>query len=83
MSTLAHGCEETTCYLLFADRHRERSRIVVGPFLLDTYHQDAFCYIIKNVQNIAPSLSCKILTALIPPTKTTAMRGAVLEIAML
>ncbi len=24
VSTLVHGCEETTCYLLYADRHGER-----------------------------------------------------------
>lgn len=47
VSTLVHGCEETTCYLLFADRYTERwgeSRgMCVGPFIVDSYHQEAFC----------------------------------------
>lgn len=42
VTTLAHGCEEATRYLLFADRHRESSEYI-GPFLLDTYHEEAFC----------------------------------------
>lgn len=83
LSTLVHGCEETPCYLLFADRHRVSRRIRAGLFLLDTYHQEAFCYIIKNVQYIAPSPRCEILTAPISSRKTTAIGEGTLEGAIL
>lgn len=63
VSTLVYGCEETTCYFCFADRYREAE--TAGHFLLDSYHQEAFCsnkkYIYIHTQHIAPSLGCTIL----------------------
>lgn len=56
VSTLVHGCEETTCYLLFADRHTERATAAIT--------EKAFCKNIKAVHHIAPSWDCTFLVSL-------------------